>query len=418
MVNATVDMDDGVGLAKPTQGQASKLKGEYVKIASTDPPATPASPASISSTSTYTIFTAPSGSRRAHKKALMVDEDQHEPLIDTTAALPLKSKKTERMQKRLGKKTSKRQAAAELQSFLSLPAELLHEVLSYLRPTDLFRLERVSGSTQAFIHQHETTLAKDISLSRYWVLSRCLPLPVPFSSVPFDAHSALLNSKRQEMLNIHKRPYQHVENIDPHHTCTCMSCVFAWNNLNMALDFGHWQKNLDAREPIPMIPRGQLPEWNATLIARHAQIVSKAIRSPLTYVAILEKHLNTTIRTILRRSKYLKHRPVLPEHRPYHLSYAEATESDTHMVTDEFLERKGAPSYELPYHRDNYYNLEAYVPNRKWSKEQERWLYYGRQHASDLEWVKARFGPEEDGVGVAKRVEVLAERLGSGVGRW
>lgn len=348
----------------------------------------------------------------------MADEND-EPLIDTTAALPLKSKKTQRMQKRMGKKTSKKQAAASSQpSLLSLPAELLHEILSYLRPTDLFRLAPVSHSTSAFIHQHSTTLAKDISQSRYWVLLRCFPLPVPFTAVPRDAHSALLNSKRQEMLNIHKRPYQHVQNIDPHQTCTCMSCVFAWNNLCMLLDLSHYQRNLDAREPIPMIPRGQQPEWNAALIARHAQIVEKAVRSPLTYVAILELHLSTTIRTILRRSKYLKHRPVLPEHRPYQLSYFEATETPTHIVTDEFLERKGPPSYEFPFHRDNYYNLEAYVPNRKWSKEQERWLYYGRQHGSDLEWVKARFGPEEDGEGVARRVEVLAERLGSGVGRW
>ena len=412
-MSATLKMDAGTGLAKLAQGhnRVHNTKEEHMKVAdpsaatarlqtSVDRAATPASPGSVSSASTYAISTTPSGGRRATRKALLADEDD-QPLIDTTAALPLKSKKTERMQKRLGKKTSKKQAAAESQSFLNLPAELVHEVLSYLRPTDLFHLERVSPSTQAFIQQHETTIAKDIARSRYWVLSRCLPLPVPFSEVPRDAHSALLNTKRQEMLNIHKRPYQHIDSIDPLKTCTCMSCVFAWNNLTLLLDFGHWQKNLDARDPIPMIPRGQAPLWNTHLLTHHARLVEKAIHSPLTYIAILDLHLNTTVRTILRRSKYLKHRPILPEHRPYQLSYHEATETDTHIVTDEFLERKGLPSYEFPFHRDNYYNLEAYVPNRKWAKEQERWVYYGRQHASDLEWVKARFGPEEDGEGVA-----------------
>ena len=36
----------------------------------------------------------------------------------------------------------------------------------------------------------------------------------------------------------------------------------------------------------------------------------------------------------------------------------------------------------------------AYVPNRKWSKEQQRWLYYAAgAHERDLAWVKDRFMP-------------------------
>jgi len=84
-----------------------------------------------------------------------------------------------------------------------------------------------------------------------------------------------------------------------------------------------------------------------------------------------------------------------------------------------YLARKGPPSYEFPYHRDNYYNLEAYVPNRKWSHEEGCWKYYAAtQHERDLEWVRDRFGVEEDGERVARRMAELEDRLRrSGVGR-
>ena len=43
---------------------------------------------------------------------------------------------------------------------------------------------------------------------------------------------------------------------------------------------------------------------------------------------------------------------------------------------------------------DNYYNLNAYIPNRKWSKEQQKWIYYAAGlHDRDLAWVKDKFTP-------------------------
>jgi hypothetical protein len=43
---------------------------------------------------------------------------------------------------------------------------------------------------------------------------------------------------------------------------------------------------------------------------------------------------------------------------------------------------------------DNYYSLAAYVPNRKWSRENQKWLYYADGlHERDLVWVKERFTP-------------------------
>jgi hypothetical protein len=352
-------------------------------------------------------------SKRPRKKMPIALDDDEEPLVDTTATLQLHSKKTERMQKRLQKK-SKKKPPPKPQSFLDLPSELLLDILTYLRPSDLFRLQRLNRTTNSFIQGNEATISREIIKTRYSILAKCFPLPVPFSTLDTKYHSALLSPKRQDLLVIHKKPYQHVKPLDPLDICTCMTCVFAWNNLCTIVDLAHWQRALDNREPIPMIPRGQNPDWNQDLIAHNATLVQTAMKSPLVYAALLALHLDTTTRTILRRSKYIKTRPVLPEHRPYQLSFAEAAQE-----SDMYLARKGPPSYEFPYHRDNYYNLEAYVPNRKWSREEGCWKYYaGTQHERDLEWVRDRFGVEEDGERVARRMAELEDRLRrSGFGR-
>jgi hypothetical protein len=351
--------------------------------------------------------------RRPKKKMPATLDDDEEPLVDTTAALPLHSKKTERMQKRLEKK-SKKKPSPKPQSFLDLPSELLLDILTYLRPRDIFTLRRLNHLTKSFIASNEATISREIIRTRYSILAKCFPLPVPFASLDPQYHSALLSPKRQDLLAIHKKPYQHAKPLDPLEICTCMTCVFAWNNLCTIVDLAHWQQALDNREPIPMIPRGQNPDWNQNLITHNASLVHAAMSKPLVYAALLALHLNTSTRTILRRSKYIKRRPVLPEHRPYQLSLVEAAQE-----SDEYLSRNGPPSYEFPFHRDNYYNLEAYVPNRKWSREEGCWKYYaGTQHERDLVWVRERFGVEEDGERVVRRMEELEDRLRrSGVGR-
>jgi hypothetical protein len=367
---------------------------------------------SVKDEKTHETKLAPPVGRRSKKKTVSIladDDDDEEPLVDTTAALQLRSKKTERMQKRLEKR-SKRKPATKPQSFLDLPSELILDILTYLRPSDLFRLQRLTKPMQAFIRENEPTIARDLIKTRYSILAKCFPLPVPFQTIDPSYHSALLSPKRQDLLAIHKKPYTHIKPLDPLAICTCMTCVFAWNNLCTILDLAHWQGALDARVPITMIPRGASPPWNQELIETSAARVEAAMKSPLVYTALLALHLDTTTRTILRRSKYIKTPqggPVLAQHRPYQLSLAEAARG-----SDEFLARKGLPSYEFPFHRDNYYNLEAYVPNRKWSSEEGCWKYYaGTQHARDLEWVRDRFGVEEDGERVARRMAELEVRL-------
>ena len=140
------------------------------------------------------------------------------------------------------------------------------------------------------------------------------------------------------MLQIHRKPYQHIiKSIDPRKVCTCMNCVFAWNNLCLILDLAHWQKSLDKREPLPMIPRGTSPEWNLKLLDANAAIVERAMEGHLLqHALILEKHLQTTMSTL---SRTFRGRKTVHPKRLYHF-----TNVDAETETDEFLERSGPPS--------------------------------------------------------------------------
>jgi hypothetical protein len=138
---------------------------------------------------------------------------------------------------------------------------------------------------------------------------------------------------------------------------------------------------------IPMLGRGMRPAWNTDLVRTHASIVELAIISPLCRAAVLQRHLNTTIRTILRSATLRNRRgesTVLPPaNRLYRLS-----EADIALETDAFLQRSGPPSFEFPFTRDNYYMLLSYLPNRRWlSLEEGKWLYHGALHETDVAWA-------------------------------
>ncbi|OAP56889.1 hypothetical protein AYL99_09001 [Fonsecaea erecta] len=318
---------------------------------------------------------------------------ENEPLVDTTAALALHSKKTARLQKRQQKKQA-RKVRSNVQSFLDLPQELLSIILSFLQPTDIFNLLLLNQSMRMFILNNERSIADDIMNRRYWILRQCFPPPVSLEQVPSVARPALMNEQRQGRGRIHKIQYQHIKQIDPSNVCTCMSCVLSWNNLNIVLDLAHWQKNLETREPLPVIPPGRNPDWNVQLLDQHAAIVTKATKSPLTYARILQIHLDTIIRTIIRFGKWEKKgdKARKPEPRLYRLTDAEAAAG-----TDEFLDRKGPPSYQPLYMRDNYYTVGAFVPHRKWDMDDQKWYYYAkwpRPHENDLNWIVARFTPK------------------------
>lgn len=389
--------------------KANNVHAETHKVETVQPPQSAVANSDINFAAAlraqYAIET-PKTPRRRHKKLAKESEVSEEPpLIDNTIVLPLHSKKTSRQQKRQQRRELLQTSTQ--QSLHTLPTEILLEIFSHLRVEDIFRLSRTTHSLRDFITLHEPTLSKTIISKRYWTLHRCFPLPYPLTSVPRDLWDGLLSSKRQDLLNIHRKSYhQHIEMIDPTAVCTCMTCVFAWNNLCLLVDLHHWQGHLNAREPIPMIPRGTTPDWNTTLLKRNADVVRLAMTRPLFYGAILEKHLATITGTILRSTRWRgkkgaitttttssstttattapKPKPTTAKPRLYNM-----TDWDVDRGTDAFLDRKGPPSYDFPFHRDVYYSLEAYLPNRKFDDGQ--WRYYPLppvQHEKDLEWVR------------------------------
>ncbi|KAI0836859.1 hypothetical protein F5Y06DRAFT_95790 [Hypoxylon sp. FL0890] len=297
-------------------------------------------------------------------------------LEDKTEALTLRSKRTERARKKQAKRTTK--ANRQSQDLLSLPYELMLEILALLRPSDIFNLQRVSRAFRRFILDIERRIARDITRWRYVCLERCFRLPVLMDHIDPSIQPFVQNPERQGLLTIHKKPYQHIETPDPTEVCTCLTCLLRWSSLCLIVDFAHWQRNLDIGEPIPMIPRGKHPEWNQTLIASNAAIVRKALHSPLWHARLLEAHLHSTTRSIARHAANKGNK-----RRRFRMS-----KEDLKSGMDLFLERSGPPSFDFPFHRDNYYMLEAYLPNRGWSAEREKWMYMpAEQHEVDIGYI-------------------------------
>jgi hypothetical protein len=137
---------------------------------------------------------------------------------------------------------------------------------------------------------------------------------------------------------------------------------------------------LEVGEPIPTIARGKFPEWNQNLVSANADIVSKALYSTLWYAAILEGHLNSIVRSIRRHGNNKGNKR----------KRFRMTPEDVAAENDLFLDRSGPPTMDFPFHRDSYYMLESYVPNRGWNSEDSEWKYMpASQHERDVAFVKA-----------------------------
>lgn len=300
--------------------------------------------------------------------------------------LTVYSKRSERLRRKQGR--SKR-PSSEQRSFLDLPFDILIHILAFARPSDVFRLSRTCRSLNTFLlRDHPALVARTIIQQRYSCLEKCIRLPALLSDIEdADLRDLVRHPERQKKLDIHRRPYyQHVAPPDQSLVCTCMTCILRWNLLCLAVDFAHWQDDLDKGEPLPTIPRGRQPKWNSKLLSSHAAVVLRAVNpavsgaaSPLWHAAILEAHLASTVRAISRHSANKGNRR--PRFR--------MTLQDMAAGTDAFLERSGPPSADFPFHRDNYYMLEAYLPNRCWLKEKGRWGYMpAEQHSTDLEQIR------------------------------
>ncbi|KAM0530475.1 hypothetical protein ACHAPS_000111 [Verticillium nonalfalfae] len=274
--------------------------------------------------------------------------------------LTIRSKRTERQRKRLEKKASKRPPKSIGTGLFPLPDELLLSIFANLRPSDLLRLQQTCTSMREYLRTWESVLVKEVIARRYACLEPCLRLPALMKDIDPSIHPALLHPERQGGMGIHKK-FQHVLPADPTCICTCLTCILRWNSLCLVVDFAHWQPNLDSGTPIPMIPRGKFPVWNEDLVAENAKIVQRALISPLWYARVLEVHLNSTTRSIRRHAANQGNR-----RRRFRMA-----KEDEMSGTDEFLQRSGPPTMDFPFHRDNYYMLESYLPNRGWSSDLE-----------------------------------------------
>jgi hypothetical protein len=267
-----------------------------------------------------------------------------EPLEDRTAALTLKNKKTERMKRKNATRQQKRDAIVNI---TKLPTELILEILKLLRPSDVLEFSFVNRRFYSLVEANANVIGDAIVARRYSILIKCLPTPRLLADVDAPIQDLLIDPARQKQLSIHNRPYHHIQPPDPYQLCTCITCILTWNNLGLVLDFAHWQNHLDTGTPIPIIPRGQTPDWNKELVARNARIARKAVDNSLWHAAILERHLDSTIRAIRRHSKNRGNKRV----------HVEMTEAEAAEETDAFLAKHGPLSLEFPYQRDEYYML-------------------------------------------------------------
>ena len=292
-------------------------------------------------------------------------------LEDLTQALTLHSKRTERRHKKLEGRARKTWQPRQL---LDLPYELLMRILALVRPNDLFALARVNKGLGLFIREQESRIADAVIALRYPILAKCFRRPVLMEGLePLARHH--LHARQMQRTSTKGPPFQHIQPLDPTLVCSCLTCLLRWNSLCVVLDFAHWQGHLDKGEPIPVIARGVDPRWNQDLVAKHAGIVVKSLTSPLWYARILEAHLDSTTRAIQRHAGNKGNR-----RRRFRM-----TDDDLRAGSDAFLGRSGPPTLDIPFHRDNYYMLEAFFPNRSWIKERDAWVYVPEaQHEQDL----------------------------------
>ena len=323
--------------------------------------------------------------------------DDEEPLEDRTAALQLHSKRSERQRKKQTKRDEKREAVVNLSK---LPTELLLECLKLSLPGDVLNFGHVNRRFRSLVRANANVIGDSIIGQRYTILAQCFPLPKLLVDIEPAVQPLLVSEWWQSKLEIHKK-YQHVQRPDEYCICSCLTCLMAWNNLSVAIDFAHWQDHLDTSEPLPAIPRGPPPAWNQELLRRHSSMATAALRNSLWHARILEMHLASTVRSIKRQARN-------PGNKRKHV---EMTVEDEAMGTDAFLTKPGPPSVEFIFRRDNYYMLyvmcyverccymltprrEAYLPNRFWKKQEdgEKWIYiFAGQHENDIDFIVKRF---------------------------
>lgn len=312
---------------------------------------------------------------------VVVDADE-DVLIDLTQPMEKKSKKTKRQEMRMQKK----KPPFKPRQFSDIDCDVMFCILDFCVPTSIWALSKVCRGFRELIRANEQHIMDRIIAFRYPNISRCFRLPVLMTQLD---NSAILDEfgNIQRSLEIFKREILpkriHLRHIPKHLskiTCSCTSCVDRWNTLCLAVDFAHWQDDLDHGKPMPTHKWGVKPAWERQLRAHYRQKVIAALHRPLLYAMILESHLESTVRAIRRqrqnKANQLRHFPM--------------TSADASSGTDDFLAKEGPSSADIPFSRDTYYMLEVFMPGRAWDGEEKRWLYLAVKHEQDLRYVVAQ----------------------------
>lgn len=303
-----------------------------------------------------------------------------EPRVKEDGNLVVVSRRTQRQQRKKHLKSLHKGPGTERRGILDLPYELMIAALIYLCPSDLFRLARTNTLFYALIMEHEVQeeLAKGIIKWRYPTLEKCFGVPALLSNIDPDTRSILQSEECSTMLASHKVRFSHIKEPDLNTICSCITCRRRWDALCVVVDFAHWQSYLEDGEPLPMVLPGRNTKWNLKLVDANAAIVTKALYNPLWYACILEGHLRASSAAIIRHSQNKGNKRL-----HFKLSIL-----DYRKETDMFLDRHGPQWLDFPYNRDQYYMLEAFMPNRAWNDVENHWMYLPiDQHIFDLKYL-------------------------------
>lgn len=324
----------------------------------------------------------PITNRFSNEGEVLMEEEE---LIDLTENLVLHSKKTERLQRR---KQRRKRSPGTITNLRDLPYDLVVLLFSYLRPSDVFRLSRTCKWMREFILSERDLLARNIIRTRYPSLAKCLRLPVLYDDIDnLEARALLPMPKRVFAQDPSKWPYHHIKRLDPDLVCSCWTCGLQWIALSIVVDWAHFRGALERGDQLPIIARGKRPQWNDDLLSRNANILSKALHDPLWHAALLEAHLVSMTSAINRHT----------QNKGNKRARFRMTQEDWKSGTDAFLERSGPPTMDFPFHRENYYMLEAYMPNRSWIKDEQRWIYTAATaHDMDLQRIVGRHAALHD----------------------
>jgi hypothetical protein len=183
-------------------------------------------------------------------------------------------------------------ATPSKKTLIDLPAEIITEILSHIKVTDMKTMFRVSKAINGIVHTHKGLVIPRIMDENLQQKATQLPLPKPLKPVQGPAAAQTRYNLRMQFMLGHSKTPSSVRLTKPFaqlQFCACSSCVERWLNLHAALsgpdrDFHavpaswYW-----AHSTHPYCFAD--PDKNRT----SAELVTHALTNPFAYVRLLEK---------------------------------------------------------------------------------------------------------------------------------